>query len=53
LDSHADTCDFNDVARIVEFHGQGAEVSGFFNAMESLQDIPIVKGAVAYDNPET
>ncbi len=30
-----------------------AEVSGFSNAMDSLQDIPIVKAAVAYDHPET
>ncbi len=53
MDSHVDTCGLNNVARILEFHGQVAEVSGFSNAMESLPDIPIVKGAVAYDNPET
>jgi hypothetical protein len=53
LDSHADTCGLNNVARILEFHGQVVEVSGFSNAMHPLQDIPIVKGAVAYDDHET
>ncbi len=53
LDSHADTCGLNNVAKILEFHGQVAEVSGFSNAIETLQDMPIVKGTVAYDNPKT
>jgi hypothetical protein len=53
LDSHADTCGLNNVARILEFHGQVADVSGFSNAMQSLHDIPIVKDAVAYDDHET
>jgi len=33
--------------------GQVDEVSGFFNSLEVLQDIPIVKAAVAYDDPNT
>ena len=53
LDSHADTCGINHIARVLEISGQVAEVSGFSNAMDSLQDIPIVKAAVAYDHPET
>jgi hypothetical protein len=38
---------------VLEISGQVAEVSGFSNAMDSLQDIPIVKAAVAYDHPDT
>jgi len=50
LDSHAHTCGVNNVARVLEFHGQVAEVSGFADTMESLKDIPIVKAALAYDD---
>jgi len=53
LDSHADTCGVNHVARIIEFHGQVAQVSGFAESMEPMKDIPIVKAALAYDIPET
>jgi hypothetical protein len=53
LDSHADTCGLNNVAQILEFHGQVADVSRFSTAMQSLHDIPIVKGAVAYNDHET
>jgi hypothetical protein len=53
LDSHADTCGVNHIARVLEISGQVAEVSGFSNEMDSLQDIPIVKAAVAYDHPDT
>jgi hypothetical protein len=53
LDTHADTCGVNNVARILEFMGQVAEVSGFANSMQALQDIPIVKAALAYDDPNT
>ncbi len=53
LDSHADTCGVNNIARILEYTGQVAEVSGFSHALQTLEDIPIVKAAVAYDNPLT
>ena len=53
LDSHADTCGVNNVARILEFHGQVAQVSGFSDSMTPMKDIPIVKAALAYDIPDT
>jgi len=46
-------CGANHVAKILEYHGQVAKVSGFLEAMESLKDVPIVKAAIAYDNPNT
>jgi hypothetical protein len=53
LDSHADTCGVNHVARVLEAYGQVAQVSGFSDTMTPLKDIPIVKGAIAYDIPKT
>jgi hypothetical protein len=53
LDSHADTCGVNHVAKVLEIYGQVAQVSGFAESMTPLQDIPIVKAALAYDMPET
>jgi hypothetical protein len=53
LDFHADTCGVNHVARFLEYYGQVVEVSGFSDTMQRLKDIPIVKAAVAYDNPQT
>lgn len=53
LDSHADTCGVNDVAYILEHHGKVAEVHGFSKSLQSMQNIPIVKAALAYDIPET
>jgi len=53
LDTHADTCGLNEVARVLEYSGQVVEVSGFANTMQPLSDIPIVKAAVAYDCPKT
>jgi hypothetical protein len=52
-DSHADTCGVNSVARILEYSGQVAEVSGFANSMDSIRDVPIVKAAIAYDIPSS
>jgi hypothetical protein len=49
LDSHADTCGVNSVARILEYSGQVAEVSGFTNSMDSIRDVPIMKAAIAYN----
>jgi hypothetical protein len=53
LDSHADTYGVNDMARILEYKDQVADVSGFANSMQPLQNIPIVKAALAYDHPDT
>jgi len=53
LDSHADTCGLNSVARVLEYTGQIAEVSGFANSLRSIEDVPIVKAALAYDDSET
>ena len=53
LDSHTNTCGVNEVARILEYPGQVAEVSGFANSLEPLKNVPVVKAAVAIDNPET
>jgi len=53
LDSHADTCRVNHVARVLEVHGQVAQVSGFSDNVTPMKDITIVNAAVAYDVPET
>jgi hypothetical protein len=53
LDSHADTCGVNDVAYILEYLGKVAEVHGFSKSLQAMQDIPIVRAALAYDNAET
>ena len=45
LDMHADTCGANNVACILECTGQVAEVSGFANSLEVLQDVPIFNAA--------
>jgi hypothetical protein len=53
LDSHADTCGVNNVTRILEYTNQVAEVTCFANSLSPLQDILIVKTALAYDHPDT
>ena len=53
LDTHANTCGVNDVARILEYTGQVAKVSWFTNSLESIKDVPVVKAALAYDHPVT
>jgi hypothetical protein len=53
LDTHADTCGLNDVAKVLEYTGQVAEVSGFANSMQAIRDVPIVKAALAYDDSDT
>ena len=53
LDSHADSCGLNSVARVLEYTGQIAKVSGFANSLRSIEDVPIVKAALAYDDSET
>jgi hypothetical protein len=42
----------NNVAKVLENTGHVAKVSSFSGAMGTLQDIPIVKAALAYDNPD-
>jgi hypothetical protein len=41
------------VARILEYHGQEVEVSGFAITMKPLTNVPIVKATIAYDCPKT
>jgi hypothetical protein len=53
LDSHADTCGGNSIARILEYSGQVAKVSGFVNSMDSIRDVPVVKAAIVFDVPST
>jgi hypothetical protein len=53
LDSHADTCGGNDTVFILEYTGKVAEVAGFSKALQTMQDIPIVKATLAYDDPHT
>ncbi len=49
LDSHADTCGVNNTAYVLEYTGKVAEVAGFSKALQTRQDVPIVKAALAYD----
>jgi hypothetical protein len=53
LDSHADTCGINNTAYVLEYTGKVAEVAGFSKALQTMQDIPIVKAALAYDDSLT
>jgi hypothetical protein len=53
LDSYADTCSINNIACILEYTGQTAEVTSFASSLQTLQDIPIVNAAVAYEDPES
>jgi hypothetical protein len=40
-------------ARIIEYTGQTVKVSGFASSMNSIKNVPIVKAALAYDDPLT
>jgi hypothetical protein len=53
FDSHADTCGVGATARIIEYTGQTVEVSGFASSMNSIKNVPIVRAALAYDDPST
>jgi hypothetical protein len=53
LNSHADTCAINNFACVLEYTSKIAEVSGFSPSLDTMTNIPIVKMAVAYDNPQT
>jgi len=52
LDTHADTCGVSDIAKILDYTSQIAKVSGFANSLELIQDVPIVKAAVAFDHTD-
>jgi hypothetical protein len=53
LDTHADTCRVNNMARILSYTGKVAHVSAFSPQLDVMTDIPIVKAAVAYDDATT
>jgi hypothetical protein len=53
LDSHADTCCAGATAQVIEYTGRSCDVSPFSNEYDALTNIPVVKAATAYDDPET
>ena len=53
LNSHADTCGVGSTARVIEYTGQTVEVSGFATSMDSIKNVPVVKAALAYNDPST
>jgi hypothetical protein len=53
LDSHADTCGVNDVAKILYYTGKTVQVSAYSPTIEKLENIPIVTAAMAYDDAVT
>jgi hypothetical protein len=53
LDSHADTCAVNETALILEYTDRVVDVGPFSNDYQPLEEIPIVKAALAYDDAET
>jgi len=50
LDSHADTSGVNDVAYVLEYLGKVTEVYEFSKSLSTMEDVPIVKAAFAYDD---
>ena len=53
LDSHADTCCARSTCHIIEYTGKLCGVTPFSHEYEPMMNIPIVKGATAYDDPQT
>ena len=53
LDSHADTCGVGETAYILEYTNRTMDVGAFSQHYQTMEDIPIVKAAVAYDDPIT
>jgi hypothetical protein len=43
LDSHVDTCGVNNIAKVLEYTNQLAEVTGFANSLEPLKTSPLSK----------
>jgi len=53
LDSHADTCGVNDTAYILEYTNRVVEVAPFSDSWQAMEEIPIIRAALAYDDPVT
>ena len=53
LDSHADTTALGSVCHVLQETGRTVTVEGFGESIGSLDDVPIVTAAVAYDCPTT
>ena len=53
LDSHADTCAVGSSAYIVHNTGHTVTVHPFTSGLRSLNQVPIVTAAIAYDCPQT
>jgi hypothetical protein len=53
LDSHADTCGVGNTTYVLEYSNRTVDVGAFSQHFQALEDIPIVKAAVAYDDPLT
>ncbi len=53
LDSHADTCVAGPNCKIIEHTGYTVNVTGYSKRQGILENVPIVKAATAYDNPQT
>ena len=53
LDSNCDTCSFGAGAYIVYDTGQKVSVDPFLNSLGSVDNVPVVTAAVAYDDPDT
>jgi hypothetical protein len=53
LDSHADTSCAGATARVIEYTRKTCDVSPFSKEYDAMLNIPIVKAATAYDDPET
>ena len=51
LDSHANMCVVGNQVKIVNRSGRHAEVNAFSPDLESLQRVPIIDAAIAYDCP--
>ena len=49
LDTHADTCALGSACLILQDTGNTVSVGGFGETIGSMDDVPIVTAAVAYD----
>ena len=53
LHSHADTCCAGSTCHVIEYMGKLCDVTPFSHEYEPMMNIPIVKAATAYDDPQT
>lgn len=53
IDSHADNCGVNDTAYIIEYTNRVVEVAPFSDSWQAMEEIPIVRATLAYDDPAT